>query len=353
MKKQSNLLLEALDNLMYGRPQSRQILSMISDARDNIAEILPSATWDEKNTIVWPVRGNILTDTPPAATIGQGTSDYFVPPITPRRVLGQIGITSLTSMADLRIPNSSAFTSAWKSEGSDADDGAGTVSSVSFKSLNVTSFVDISKQLPVQSPQVLEWVIDAMQASKDVAIESAIFGLAARSAIQPQGMLYKITSGSTTASNAVTPTMTNILELQKQVADAKCFSGNLGYLTSPKGMRILRKAQRESGLDSYLMENDNLLCGYPVYVSDQISDACGADTLGSGLIFGRWSDLCMVNFGAVLITINPYTLARYGLLRIVLNSYLDIKGLQGSASTGIGTDADEYALSFASLAIKA
>lgn len=352
MKK--NLFAEAIYNIMTGRDHSPEILSISKVASGRLREITTDEALSEQpeNTLAWPVRATLTTDTPPTHIIGQATSDYLIPPVSPRTVLSQLGITVLQSKSDIRIPNSSAFTSGFKGEISDADDGAGTVSSTSFKSLNNTAMFDLSSLIPTQSPELVPWAIDGALRARDVSIESVVFGLSARTAVAPQGMLYKCTTGTDTKANAVVPTMTNVLGLQETVATAKCFSGNLAYLTSPKGARILRKSPRESGLDSYMLENDGLLCGYPVFVSDQVSDACGADTLGSGLIFGRWSDLCMVNFGAVLITVDKYSQARSAKLRIVLNSYLDIKGLQGTASTGVGTDVDEYALSFASMAIK-
>jgi hypothetical protein len=94
---------------------------------------------------------------------------------------------------------------------------------------------------------------------------------------------------------------------------------------------------------------------YPLLVTNSCSGIASTDNTGDLLVFGNWKDLCICEWGGADITVDPYTLAVNGLVRITINYYVDAKGLRGAAntSTHAATDPDQYAISFASIAIKA
>jgi hypothetical protein len=57
-----------------------------------------------------------------------------------------------------------------------------------------------------------------------------------------------------------------------------------------------------------------------------------------------------------MINVNGITLAKYGIVRITIHKFLDVRGLQGTYKTDESpaiTDNDEFARAFSSLAIKA
>jgi hypothetical protein len=240
-----------------------------------------------------------------------------------------------------------------KAENDAADDAALSFGSLSFTSKRIPGYVDISKQLIMQGgPDVERYVIQLIIAALASKFESYVLGKAAGSAIQPQGLFYRNTTGTDTKVNAVVPTRAAILAMEKTVDDNNALTGSPAFITSGSGARLLKTTPRESGHDRFLLE-DGKMSDYPVFFSNNVPNDAGADGLGSGLVFGNFQDLIAVQFGGYNVTVDPFLLAISGKTRITINAFFDCKGGRGTQSTGAGTDADDYATSFARIAIKA
>ena len=135
----------------------------------------------------------------------------------------------------------------------------------------------------------------------------------------------------------------------------------MGYLTNAKGRGLLKLAQKAGFFDLSLnlaLGNSEPLLGdsgfmndYRVFTTNSASGAAGEDGDGNLLVFGNWSDLVIGQWGGYDVTVDPYSIAKDGQVRLVINSYFDAKGLRGSTSTGTGSDKDDY-LNFASMAVR-
>ena len=101
----------------------------------------------------------------------------------------------------------------------------------------------------------------------------------------------------------------------------------------------------------YLMSEDNMINGYPCYVTNSIVSTYGTGGDGNMVVFGNWADLMIGQWGGYDITVDPYTAAKTNQIVIVINAYFDAKGLRGVNGTS-GANLDEYALSFAAESIK-
>lgn len=359
MKKEPSLF-QVVDCLVNGRKIPIDHMSIIAKAEDEVANIDPTFRLNHvgKEVFAWPTSLRSAIGFDDNGVIETSTA-FPSDARGPKTILDIIRPTMLTSpnSATLRVPVSSKFVQDLKAEiTGEAEDGAPSVSYADLKANCLTGFIDISRQANVQGgPQMQDYAIGQMNLAGKRKIAQQTFSASARSATAWQGMGYKITTGADTKASAVVPGKANVLDLQKQVADAECFHGNLCYLTSPKGARILMQTPREAGLDKYLMENGQMF-GFPVFIDETVSDVAGADEDGSLLIFGDFSSLGVCAFGAQLITVDKYTVARFGKVRLTFHSWWDVKGLQGSYKTDEApatTDADEYAYAFASMAIKA
>lgn len=355
MKNESFLIWQAIMNASQDRKQSAEVLKIIAEGNEDLKNVSPTFQLDhpKEKIFAWPLTRLATTDYLATHTA------YLADARGPRSLMDRLGIHLFTSKANkLRIPVSSKFIQAFKADGTSADDGAPTdgLSYIDFSANSIIGQIDVSRQFDMQTgSEISDYVINQMNIARETLIAKQTFGVSARSATAWQGMGYKITSGADTKASAVIPGKTNILDLQKQVADAECFHGNLAYLTSPKGARILMQTPRESGLDRYVLE-DGKMFGYPVYVDENVSDVAGQDGDGSLLIFGDFSSLAVVQFGALLVCVDPYTQARTGKIRLTFHSWYDVRGLQGSYKTdepAATTDPDEYAHAFSSIAIKA
>lgn len=272
-------------------------------------------------------------------------------------VLGLAGARYLTDLKfDAKVPAPSSFSVAWKGENTDAADSAGSASSVSFTPKRATGYMDVSRLLlQAGGPDNEQWLTDILLTKLAALVDSTVLGVAAGSTSQPQGMGYKITTGSDTKAAAVVPDFDTLLTLEKTVHDNNALppNGSGAYITSALGAQILKKKKVEEGFDTRLLQN-GIANSYPVFATNAASDAAGSDAAGSLLVFGNFQDLGIALWPTV-ITVDPFVRALAGIVRITVSMMVDVKGLRGSYKTDEDpalTDADEYSYAFSSAAIK-
>lgn len=310
--------------------------------------------------IVLPVevRADILAG---VATAGQEIvaeeKKAILPPLVDKLIFSQAGVTYLSGLVgNVSIPSYSGTTVAWKSEVAAADDGAGTFAEVEFSPKRLTAYLDVSKLFLAQDGVGAErLLLDNIANAVARKLESTILGVADGSSTQPQGMGYKITTGADTKANAVDPTWAVLVGLETSVDTANALAGNLAYITNANGRGLLKTHAKGTASDDIMLAEGNMVNGYPLLVTNSASAVAGDDDIGDLLVFGNWADLCIAQWGGYDITVDPYSLAITNQVRITINAYFDAKGLRGSYKTDepeATTSPDQYAFSFASVAIK-
>jgi hypothetical protein len=201
-------------------------------------------------------------------------------------------------------------------------------------------------------PAANDYLIGLLIEATANKLEEAVLGILARSAVQPQGMGYKITGGNSSSRPSVVPSLAVLTAMENEVADLKAYRGKLGWITSPKGKSILRRTMIEIGQTESILQKGGFINDLPLYVSQWASDAAGSGGDGSLLLFGNWADLMICQFGAYQLTLDMYSQSKNNIARIFVDSYWDVKGMRFPAtSTGVGTQNDEY-VGFASMPIK-
>lgn len=284
--------------------------------------------------------------------------NYIIRPITDISVFTQAGATYMPlQVPDMKIPSFSGIMAQWVADGEEpADDGDNIdVSGARFAGKRLYVCLDIPTKILIQGGVESEkWLRESIIAAITARVDSTIGGILAGTANYPAGMGYAITSGSDTKRNAIIPKYSDIDAMEEALSGLHVPISNYGYITSPAGRRILRKIYKDEAAGGEPVYKDGKINDYPAFISDAISDQAGADGLGSLLLFGNWPDLGIVQFGAYDIIADPYTLKRQGKVQLTINSYWDFKGMRGSlpTSTNDQTQANEYAHSFTSLAIK-
>jgi len=358
-------LIEAINNKLEGRNHNELALSIFTQGKEEMRKSGLTNTGD----IVLPTeyRADIL-----AGTAAQGQEIVsedkmaIMPPLESKLVLAEAGATFLKGLVgNVSVPSYSGTTVAWKGEVTAADDGAGSFSEVNLSPKRITAKLDVSKLFLAQDSVGAErMLLDNIASAVARKLESTILGVAAGSDTQHQGMGYKITTGADTKANSVVPDWSTIVGLETAVDTANAATGKLAYITNAGGRGILKSIQKYTNVDPSLavfvsgtesLLEGNTMNGYPVFVTNSCSNIAGDDDSGDLLIFGNWADLCIAQWGGYDITVDPYTVASEGQVRIVINAYFDAKGLRGSYKTDepvATTDPDDYAYSFASTAIK-
>lgn len=312
--------------------------------------------------IVLPIeaRADILAGAP---TQGQEIvaedKKSILPPLVDKLILAKAGATYMPGLVgNVSIPSYAGTSVAWKSEIDTADDGAGAFSEVEFSPKRLTAYIDVSKQFLLQDGVGAErLLLDNIANAVARKLEATILGVAAGSSTQPQGMGYLVTTADDFKANAIVPTYQALVALEAAVDSSNALVGNLAYITNANGRGILKSIDKGLNTDTgdYLCSETNMVNGYPLHVTNSCSAIAGDDDIGDLLVFGNWADLCIAQWGGYDITVDPYTLAISGQVRITINSYFDAKGLRGKIDTdaqGAATQDYEYAHSFASTAIK-
>jgi hypothetical protein len=201
-------------------------------------------------------------------------------------------------------------------------------------------------------PGVELLLIDQLGKGLMNGVLKSLFGVAARTTTQPQGMGYAVTSGTSTAAAAAAPGLGTLDDLEGALDTAGAPVGRRAYLTNTRGARILKRAPAEVGHSGrYLME-DGKVNGWPCFISNAVSAAAGSGADGNLLIFGNWDDLVISQTGTFFIEIDPYTRVKSNLVIVTMSCFLDWKSARGIASTGEGSDANEFGVSFSACALK-
>jgi HK97 family phage major capsid protein len=310
-----------------------------------------------RGDIVLPfeMRANILAGTQyQGQEIVAEDKKPILPPLTDKLIFSQAGATYLPGLVgDVSIPTYAGTTVAWKGEVEAAVDGGGAFSEVNLAPKRLTAYILVSKQFLAQDGVGAEQLLlNNIQNAVARKLEATILGYEPVSATQPEGIFYALASGNTQGIGAV-PTWALMIGLETAVDSANAAQGNLAYITNSGGRGILKGIQKVADSGEFLCE-DNQMNGYPVLVTNSCTNrADSGHTLNNhGLVFGNWADLVIASWGnAYDITVDPYTAAASGQVKIVINSFFDAKGMRGK--TGSSATLNSYAYSFAPMAIKA
>jgi HK97 family phage major capsid protein len=305
--------------------------------------------------------GDILIPVETRTDITAGTADHgaeiveeikktILPPLTDKLILTQAGATFLTGLVgNVSIPSYAGTTATWYTEVAPVTESAGALSEVNFSPKRLSAVVDVSKLFLAQDSIGAErLLLDNIATAVALKLESTILGKSPGVATtQPYGMGFGITTGAGAA--VAVPTYASVVAMETAVDVTNALAGNLKYITNSYGRGILKNImQGPSGVGRYLLEDGNMN-GYPVLVTNSASHTCGLGSSGNLLVFGNWADLCITQWGGYDITVDPYTVAFEGQVRIVINAYFDAKGLRGTVVSGSGFD--DYQISFAKAAI--
>ena len=194
---------------------------------------------------------------------------------------------------------------------------------VNLEPKRLTAYVDVSKQFLIQDSASAEEMLkrDIVNAISD-KLEATILGSAAGSATMPAGIF-----------NGVTPetkdiTYKRLVDMETALEEANV-AGNKCFIVSPSAKGILKTTAKDAlynvtdggvhtcvGCAGCLME-ENEVNGYPVY--------CTSNVTSKGVVMGHFEDFVIGQWGGIDLTVDPYTQAANGKVRLVINAYFDAK----------------------------
>lgn len=224
-------------------------------------------------------------------------------------VLNRLGCTWFSqAKGDISIPRYSGSSCLWKSEVAEAGDGAGTFSEVVLKPKRLTATVDISKQFLAQAADEVEGLLISDLANAiSQKLDQTVFGNTTGDT-QPAGLF----AGETTATSLSDVTYSDVLALEEEVESKNGY--NIVFVANPKVKYALKGTDKASGYGKMVFE-DGEIDGYPAIVSNSV--------ISKGIACMDPRDLAVAVWDNAEITVDNYTRASFGEVRLVVNYYVD------------------------------
>nr|DAT47307.1 MAG TPA: major capsid protein [Caudoviricetes sp.] len=324
-----NLLARAIRAKLSGEVDD-EIGALMEEGRRSMTEAGLKA---DSGSLIIPMeyRGDFVS----AKVTGDGTelitTDLLgiLTPIRDSLVMVKAGATFLTGLkGNVGIPSYSGSTVSWKGETATAANGKGTFSKVELSPKRLTAYLDISKQFLAQDTMSTDAMLTAdLARAVAVKLQSTILGKDATSADKPDGFF----TGTPTYVVKGAASFANLIALETAVPVDEALVNNLAYITSVKGAGILKSTLRAANVAEGFILEKGLANGYPLYATTGMASGLQTATDEEGIIFGNWADFVIGQWGALDITVDPYTKAADGEVRLVINAFFDAKPRRASS----------------------
>lgn len=237
-------------------------------------------------------------------------------PLRAKNVLSQAGAKFMSGLVgNVQVPVMTKSNVTWEGETAAAKDGAGTFSHVTLSPKRLTAFVDISKQMIAQDSVDVESAIreDLVNAINS-KLEETVLGATAGSATQPAGIFATIKPTSVADFAA-------LVNKESDVEDANVI-GECKYILSNKAKAALRSMSKGTKSTQLVYENGSV---------DGTVALNTSNVAGKNYVYGDFSNLAIGTWSGVDITVDPFTKAADGMIRIVVNMYVDAQVLRAAA----------------------
>lgn len=237
-------------------------------------------------------------------------------PLRANMVLAKAGATYMTGLVgDVSIPVYSGSNVGWKGEAVSADKGEGSFSEVLLQPKRLTAFVDVSKQFLIQDSNDAEEMLkrDIINAIGE-KLEQTILGAEAGDATKPEGIFNGVVADTAAVKFG------DIVDLEAELEEANV--NDYVYIVSPSAKAVLRKTSKDSGSGQFVMV-DGEIEGRNVFVSSAVAK--------KGVVVGDFKDYVVAQWGGLDLTVDQYTKAADGMIRLVINTYFDAKPRRSKA----------------------
>ena len=312
MKKQFSLL-KAINDIANNRS-----LDAVSQAVINAgADEMRSAGQSFSGQIQLPVESRAaVTVTDEHDDVIEVQFADLLTPLRAKNVLVAAGAKYMSGLiGDVQVPIMGAGNVTWEGEVASAQEAGYTFTSKKLQPKRLTAYVDISKQFLVQDSIGAEQAIRAdIVAAINSKLESTILGSAQGSTTTPAGIFYG-------QSPKTIATFKDICDLEASIEDANVI-GECKYVMSNKAKAALRNMPKSSKSTQLVMENGEV-DGTPVLNTSNVE--------AQNIAYGDWNNLAIGQWGSIDLVVDPYTLAKDGQVRIVINAFFDAVTLRPEA----------------------
>ena len=243
--------------------------------------------------------------------------------------LGAEYLAGLTGNFDMSRENA-VYTPSFKTENGTATETNPTYARAVFSPKRLTGFIDVSKQLLIQSAVGIEARLrNQLLLGHAEALDKVAFNGSSASD-EPVGILNDANVGILaigTNGGAITKVLTE--QLVQALEEAKGMTDNTVWVVSPILKRILKNLSKDSGSGQYVWMN-NSIDGIAAYATTHVPKniAKGEGTNLTAAILADFSNMMYGQWGGTEIIVDPYTQALSGLVRFIPCQYVDFNTIQ-------------------------
>ncbi len=253
-----------------------------------------------------------------AANYGQnlvGTQTMsFIDMLYNRSLVNRLGAMQMPGLVgSVKIPRlTSGATFYYVAQGDETTESTPVVGSVSLSPKSGGTHVDIERTLLLQStPAADALVINDLTRVGGLAIDKAAYHGAGTN--EPTGIYLTSGVGTVDASSMAWEAA---VEFESDVASGNADVASMAYVTRAAHRGTLKTREKALNTAQFVCSENNMVNGYPLYISEQIS---------SGYIFfGNFAELIVAYWGGLDLLVNPYILSKTGTVRIEMFLSFDI-----------------------------
>lgn len=259
----------------------------------------------------------------------------FIEILSNKMMTRALGATTIPGLVgDVAIPKQTGGATAyWVAESGAVTESQQVLAQLALTPKTCGAWTDISRKLLLQSAIGAEAFVRG-DLAKVLALALDLAGIAGTGADnQPTGITATSGIGAVAGgTNGLAPAWSHIVDLETAVAVDNADVGALAYLTNAQVRGKLKQVDKGTDTGNFVWEKGSEpgfgdLNGYRAAVSNQVpSDLDKGTSTGvcSAIIFGNWADLIYGLWGTVDITVDPYTNATSGTVRVVALQDADV-----------------------------
>ncbi len=266
-------------------------------------------------------------------------SDMFTDALRNALVLGRLGVTILPGLTgNVDLPRKSAAGSVgMTTEIGSASETAFTTTKATLSPKRISAYTEVSKQALIQAAMSLENMIrdDLLMGAADKLQDQVINGAGTGAEIRG---LRNVTGIGTVSesSNGAAPSWATFVDLETVCANSNAEPDTrAGYLINTKTRGKAKQTQMGTNLPFIWQNGDQPVNGYRVGVTNHVPSNLTkgtSTTVASAAIFSAdWPMTTIGLFGAPDITVDPFTKADTGQVKITLNQFADMQHRQPAA----------------------
>ncbi|WP_422022935.1 phage major capsid protein [Roseibium sp.] len=246
-------------------------------------------------------------------------SGSFIDLLRARAVVMQSGARMLNDLqGNIAIPRlTSGATAYWVGEGGDITKSAAAFDQVTMTPKTVGAFTDYTRKLLLQSSIDIEALVRE-DLARVIGLEIDKVALHGTGTANQPGGVSALTGVNSTNFAAAAPTWAEIVGMETEVATDNADMGSLGYIINPAMRGGFKTTEKASGTAQFIWENGGTVNGYRAGVTTQV--------LSNNAFFGNWADLLIGTWSGLDLTVDPYTNATSGTVRVVAMQDVDIAG---------------------------